>query len=280
MLAMNSNSVSIAVRIAAPRVGDHAVHQAVRRERVLPRERLVDAQRLAVGVDEQIVGRMQASRAGAARAACSACAILPGRFARRRGRRIRRLVAEAAGRVDRAEQHQQQMQRAAGLEAVANARRGRASRGTRPAGRSSRRARGPARRSSDRQLDRLVERDVARSRARAAGSCRRGCRRFAATSRACIRRRVAFGEAAGTTGRRAAVGERVVADDQRRCRARVDAIRRRHPGEAGSRRFVAQAGRLRRDERRVPQRIPSHRARTTHRPPRLASRITRWGAFV
>ena len=44
------------VGVAAPGVGDDVVHQAVRRQRVFPGEALVDAHRLAVLVDEEIVG--------------------------------------------------------------------------------------------------------------------------------------------------------------------------------------------------------------------------------
>ncbi len=44
------------VRIAARRVGDDGVHQPVRRERVLPRERVVDPHRRAVVLDRELVG--------------------------------------------------------------------------------------------------------------------------------------------------------------------------------------------------------------------------------
>ena len=48
------------------RVGDHHVHQAVDGERRLPGERLVDALRRAVGVDQQVLGaaRKAEMRAG------------------------------------------------------------------------------------------------------------------------------------------------------------------------------------------------------------------------
>ncbi len=110
-----------AVRVAAPGVGDHVVHQPVHRERVLPRERLVDAHRAAVVVDEQVVRvrrpaqrhaiewPVRLNRALVVRRAC----------ARRDGPRERRLVAKAAGPVDRAEQRHQDAQRPHRLEAVA-----------------------------------------------------------------------------------------------------------------------------------------------------------------
>ena len=60
------------IRVAAPRVGDHVVHHPVHGERVLPRERLVDAHRRAVVVDEEILRARPASRARVRRAACRA----------------------------------------------------------------------------------------------------------------------------------------------------------------------------------------------------------------
>ncbi len=61
-----------AVRVAAPRVGDHVVHQAVRRQRMLPREGLVDADRRAVGVDRQLVRVGRKAQRRRVAAACSA----------------------------------------------------------------------------------------------------------------------------------------------------------------------------------------------------------------
>ena len=108
------------VRVAAPRVGDDVVHQAVHRQRVLPRERLVEAHRVAVVVDEQVVGvgrpterhaverRVRLHTVGAVRRL---------RTWRDRARK-RRLVTKAAGAVDRAEYRHQHAERADRLEAV------------------------------------------------------------------------------------------------------------------------------------------------------------------
>ena len=119
MLAMNMNSVSIGYGSPARSVADHRVHQAVRGERRFPGERLVDAQRLARVVDQQIFRAMrEAERRSGQRLARLHFAGLAGGLGRRNRPRIRRLVAEAARRIDRAEQHLQKMQRAAGVEAV------------------------------------------------------------------------------------------------------------------------------------------------------------------
>ena len=101
-------------------VGDHHVHHAVRGERRLPGERLVDPARAAVGLDQQILGPGRiAERRSRHRLARRHLAGPPGGLrARRRRLRERRLVAKAARHVDAAEQHLQQMQRAAGVEAV------------------------------------------------------------------------------------------------------------------------------------------------------------------
>ena len=121
MLAMKISSVSIAVRVAAPRVGDHVVHQPVHRQRVLPREGLVDAHRRCRR------RRRRDRRATPASPSASPPSGVFGLHGRGRVRRLggrrdrareRRLVAEAAGPVDRAEQRHQDRERADRLEAV------------------------------------------------------------------------------------------------------------------------------------------------------------------
>jgi hypothetical protein len=109
MLAMNMN-----------RVGDDQVHHAVDRERRLPRERLVDAPRAAVGVDEQILwpGRKAERRAGQGLIGLDLAVPAGGLGQRRDVLGERRLVAEAAGGVDAAEQGLQQVDRETGVEAV------------------------------------------------------------------------------------------------------------------------------------------------------------------
>ena len=106
------------VRIAGMRIADHRMQQAVRGQRVRPRERMVDAARLAVLVHDQIFRPVdEAQRCGIQRA------VLAAQFARtvRRRHRLRerRLIAEAARRIHRTQQHLQHVQRAAGVEAVA-----------------------------------------------------------------------------------------------------------------------------------------------------------------
>ena len=85
----------------------------MRGERRLPGERLVDALRPAVVVDQQILGAASESRAARRRSGLPAatCSGLPAGFGPGgRGLRIGRLVAQAARHIDRAEQHLQQMQ--------------------------------------------------------------------------------------------------------------------------------------------------------------------------
>ena len=98
MFAMNRNSVSIGYGIAAPGVADHRVQHAVRRQRRLPGERLVDAERRAVGVDQQILRPVrEAERRPGSGLPGAICAGLPaGLVAGGMGRGIGRLVAEAA----------------------------------------------------------------------------------------------------------------------------------------------------------------------------------------
>ena len=106
------------VGIAGPGIADHGVHHAVRGQRVGPGVGVVDAARLALGIDQQVFRRVhEAERRGVERA------VVLARLARAVGRRNRprerRLVAERTGRIDRAQQQLQHVQRAAGVEAVA-----------------------------------------------------------------------------------------------------------------------------------------------------------------
>ena len=89
-------------------------------DRRVPGERLVDAERPPLGVEDQVLGRQRvAERDPGQRLAGGDLLGLAGGLRARRGRLwMRRLVAPAARHIDRAEQHLQQMQRAAGLEAV------------------------------------------------------------------------------------------------------------------------------------------------------------------
>ncbi len=95
------------VGIAGPRVADHHVHEAVQAERRFPGECLVDAQRPAVAIDQQILRRQrEAKRRPRHGLAGSDLMRVPGRLHRRGDRaRIGRLVAPRARRIDRAEQN-------------------------------------------------------------------------------------------------------------------------------------------------------------------------------
>ena len=109
-----------AVRIPAPRVGDHVVHQAMDRERVLPREGLVDAHRPAVVVEEEVVGRggpAQGLRDQRLAGLHRLLVVGRARAGRHRARE-RRLVAEAARAIDGAQQRHEDRERADGMEAV------------------------------------------------------------------------------------------------------------------------------------------------------------------
>ena len=182
MLAMYMNSTSTGYGSAVGRVGDDHVHQAVGGERRVPGIGLVDALRLAVGVDQQILRALAGSRAARPSAACSVRSAAPGRLRRRRRARERRLVAEAAGAIDRAQQDLQQMQHAGRSGSRWNAPRCRAWRASttgRPTVLSWRRpvAVGPG----NVERDLLLERGMRQFARRCAGSCRPGSPVAAAT---------------------------------------------------------------------------------------------------
>ncbi len=108
------------IGVAAPRVGDHVVHEPVHRERVLPGKRLVDADRPALVVHEEVVGL----RGPAQRRAVEDGV---GLHRERRGRRLRArrdgpreggLVAEPARSVDGAQQRHQDRECADGVKPV------------------------------------------------------------------------------------------------------------------------------------------------------------------
>ncbi len=99
------------------RVRDHRVQHAVGGKWRFPGKRLVDAERLALLIDQQILRPLREAErrtperlAGADRAR--------GLDRGRNRFRIRRLVAEGARCVDRAQEHLQEMQRATGVKAV------------------------------------------------------------------------------------------------------------------------------------------------------------------
>jgi len=93
------------------------VHQPVRRHRVFPGERLVDARGAAIGPEREILGAAHKAQMRAVERAVG-----PGMAMRRgmgaRGLGIGWLEAKAAGHLDRAEQDLQDVQRARRLEAV------------------------------------------------------------------------------------------------------------------------------------------------------------------
>ena len=108
------------VWVTAPGVGDHVVHQPVHRQRVFPRERLVDANRFPVVVDAQVVRVGGKAQRHAFERAVRFDVL---RAARRfgdggNGTRKRRLVPKTPRPVDRAEQAHQDGQGAHGLKTV------------------------------------------------------------------------------------------------------------------------------------------------------------------
>ena len=98
-------------------VRDDHVHQAMRRHRVLPGERLVDAGRAAVLLQAQVLGAVDEAQMRAVQRRVGRHVAM-GLGVRGGGLGVGRLEAEAARRLDRAEQDLQHVQRAAGLEAV------------------------------------------------------------------------------------------------------------------------------------------------------------------
>ena len=97
-----------AIGIALPRIADHGVHHPVRRERIRPRIRVVDAARAAFGRDDEVFGPVhEAERCGIEAAVFAARLARPVR--RRDGLGERRLETERARRVHRPEQQLQNM---------------------------------------------------------------------------------------------------------------------------------------------------------------------------
>ena len=109
-----------AVGVTTPGVGDDVVHQAVGRQRVLPGEALVDAHRLALVVDKQIVRTLGPAQRRTVQRRVGLDGLRPlGRTGvGRHGARVGRLVPEAARAVDGAQQRHQDGQRADRLKAV------------------------------------------------------------------------------------------------------------------------------------------------------------------
>ena len=93
------------VRITAPGIGDHVVHQAVHRQRIFPREGFVDTDRTAVCVHEQIIriGWPTQRHAIQWRVRLHSTRIVRRPGARRYRPWERWLVTEAAGPVDGAQ---------------------------------------------------------------------------------------------------------------------------------------------------------------------------------
>ena len=158
------------VGIAGPGVADDRVHHAVRGQRRVPGERLVDARAACRRHRPAGPPGRARSRAAPAAACRRPCAVLPAAgCAGGSGFGIGRLVAE-----DRRAHRPRRAASAAGAARGRcgsrwSARRCRASRGSPPGGRSSLRARGPSCRSRRSAAISLLEGDVARVRRR----CRR-----------------------------------------------------------------------------------------------------------
>ena len=203
------------VWIAGPGVADHRMHHAVCRQRVRPRERMVDPARIAVGVDQQVFGCVhEAQRRGVERAV--RLAGLAGAVRRRDGLRKRRLVAERTRAVDRAEQQLQQVQCAAGVEAIAvradAAHRVHRHRAADHLAVFAAVGVGPR----DRQRDRMVERGLGEFPRNPADRVGGDTAAFADGIGRVLRIEVAFGDEVERRHCGAAVGERVFADHGRR----------------------------------------------------------------
>ena len=108
------------VGVAAPGVADHRLQHAVDRQRRVPAERLVDPDRRAVGIEQQILRPAREAQRRAGQRLAGLDLVGPAERARpgRAGARVGRLVAPAARHIDAADQQLQHVQRAAGLEAV------------------------------------------------------------------------------------------------------------------------------------------------------------------
>ena len=109
------------IGIAAPSIGNDGLNHAVRRDRKLPRERLVDPAGRTVGLHQKVVWPgWETQGRSRQRPPRSDIRISAGRLKWRRRRLGERwFVTKPAGAIDAAQQHLQQMDRPAGLEAVA-----------------------------------------------------------------------------------------------------------------------------------------------------------------
>ena len=157
MLAMYMNSVSILYGSPACALAMTRVHQAVRGDRGVPGECLVDADGCAVVVEQQVFGAARIAERHAGQHRHRLRAFTDGAGDRRDGARERRFVAPGPRRIDRAQQHLQHMDVRGRYESRWSGPRCRAWRASRPGGRSLSRAGGPACRSRAGQLDGLIK---------------------------------------------------------------------------------------------------------------------------
>ena len=168
------------IGIAVPGVGDHHVHQAVGGERRLPGERLVDAPRRAVGLDQQVLRPDAESRAAGRPAACSAptCSACRRAWAPADAARDRAACSGSRPGVSMAPSSIcSRWMRAAGVEAVGMGRDAAHRMHARPAGRRSSSWRRPAQSVQGWSMhDRLLEGGVGELGGDAADGRRRRCR--------------------------------------------------------------------------------------------------------
>jgi len=109
-----------AVRVALDGIGNDVVHQPVRRQRMLPRERVVDAYGRPIGVDRQFLRvRRKAKRRGVERrVGLDHFGRIKGAVVRHYVARVGRLVSKPTGGVDGAQHAHQYGQRADGLKTI------------------------------------------------------------------------------------------------------------------------------------------------------------------
>ena len=196
-------------------IGDQRVHQPVRRHRRIPGERLVDAHRGPVGLQQQILGPARITQRHTRQHGVGLRPLADRLRPRRHRPRIRRLVAPRPRRIDGAQQHLQQVDGAAGVEPIGMCRdAAHRMHRHRPAGH---RCVPPPRRIGPRlvQLDRLVERNVGQFAGDAADRRRRDAAGFRHHIGSIAAVEIALSKQMEHRQRAAPVGERDLAGDLR-----------------------------------------------------------------
>ena len=202
-------------RIGGPGVADDRMQHPVHGQRIAPGVGVIDAARLALRIDQQVLRPVHETQRRRVEATVGATRFA-GTVRWRNRARERRLVTERTRRIHRAEQQLQYVQGATGVEAVAM-RADAAHRMHRHRARTHRLVPSSVRIGpGDRQFERLVEGGFGQFARDAADGVRRNAAAFGNGIRRVLRIEIALGEQMEDRQRLAAVGQRHFADHGRR----------------------------------------------------------------